>query len=168
MADLTFYQSPRGGRGSIHAVDRDNGIYVQLNTGWPDWGLTLCGREFRIRFGGRTKGWPERDLTNPDHITVNKLCRTCVHVADTRDITLIPTQLDPDRTLRGAQMRPEAVRQISALVYRVHGIKGVYTVTIPLESDLRASCTCRDSKTHPEVVCKHETRVRLNMEGRTT
>lgn len=31
-----------------------------------------------------------------------------------------------------------------------------------------AACTCRDSKTHPEVVCKHETRVRLNMEGRTT
>lgn len=150
MATIELWASPRSE--ALHAVDRDLGVGYRGQAV-----TTLCGRYGRV--GG---GWEPRPYE-----PLSRICRTCTHAADVRDITIVGAALDEGRVLRARAIPPNAVREVSARVFRVHGREGVYTVTVPIGSDLAASCTCRDGKMNPGVVCKHQARVRLNMvEGR--
>ena len=152
MDVVEFYQPTRGGR--VHAA-----LWFDVYHGYA---VLLCGRIAHTK--GLHPAWNR--LTDP--LPAN-LCRTCLHVADTMDLDLAPTVIDATRAARSLSIPDHAVREIAAKVYRVHGTNRVYTVTVPLEVDLHGTCTCMDAKTHPEVVCKHEAKVRgMMMKGSNT
>lgn len=71
-----------------------------------------------------------------------------------------PQATDTGRLVRAEEVKRKirnagGIIEIPARAFRVKGSKDTYTVTITRTEGVADTCTCYDSKVHPDVRCKH-------------
>ena len=117
---------------------------------------TLCGRWIIIN----------DDFLSYEESRGYELCGNCKRTSVNFTHSRIAAEVDAGATRRGAVLADEGrVREVSGRIFRVAGSTDTYTIIIPSEKDLTSSCTCMAAKTHPEIMCKHQSAVYLTIGG---
>ena len=119
-------------------------------------GRTLCGLE--------TLGTP-RILTSTEERRYG-LCTNCARTNARFTTDKIEPVIEAGATRRGGVLADAGrVREVTGRIFRVAGSTDTYTIIIPSDRDLASTCTCMAAKTHPEIMCKHQSAVYLTIGG---
>ncbi len=118
-------------------------------------GVTLCG----IASIGLDP------MTGPQERAV-PLCGNCARTNARFTTDRVEPEIETGATRRGEALAGAGrVREITGRIFRVAGSTDTYTIIIPSDRDLASTCTCMAAKTHPEIMCKHQSAVYLTIGG---
>ena len=96
------------------------------------------------------------------------LCGNCDRTNARYTTDKIEPQIEAGATRRGGALADAGrVREVTGRIFRVAGSTDTYTIIIPSDRDLASTCTCMAAKTHPEIMCKHQSAVYLTIGGGT-
>ncbi len=94
------------------------------------------------------------------------LCSNCDRTRARYTTDKIEPEIEAGATRRGGVLADEGrVREVTGRMFRVAGSTNTYTIAIPSDKDLASTCTCMAAKTHPEIMCKHQSAVYLTIGG---
>ena len=95
-----------------------------------------------------------------------RLCGNCARTNARYTTDRIEPEIEAGATRRGGALADAGrVREITGRIFRVAGSTDTYTIIIPSDKDLASTCTCMAAKTHPEIMCKHQSAVYLTIGG---
>ncbi len=118
--------------------------------------LTLCGLDVRV--AARTLDSAEARKYG--------LCSNCDRTRARYTTDKIEPEVEAGATRRGEALAGAGrVREVTGRIFRVAGSTDTYTIAIPSDKDLASTCTCMAAKTHPEIMCKHQSAVYLTIGG---
>ena len=121
-------------------------------------GTTLCGLDAQTI---------ARILTTTEERKYG-LCSNCARTNARFTTDKIEPQVEAGATRRGEALAEGGrVREVTGRIFRVAGSTDTYTIIIPSDKDLASTCTCMAAKTHPEIMCKHQSAVYLTIGGGT-
>jgi len=116
-------------------------------------------------------------MANSSNVTVtvirpgesyNRYTRACLNCDAARVLRrgdLVQPEPESKAAVKGEQIatsRGQGIVEIPGRLFRVAGSEGrAYTVTVPADHDVAITCTCKASKIHPELLCKHAAAVTL-------
>ena len=119
---------------------------------------TLCG--INVTRNGRTIDSAEARKYG--------LCPNCDRTRARYTTDRIEPEIEAGATRRGEALADAGrVREVTGRIFRVAGSTDTYTIIIPSDRDLASTCTCMAAKTHPEIMCKHQSAVYLTIGGGT-
>ena len=119
---------------------------------------TLCGRWIVVN----------DDMLSYEEERLHELCGNCKRTNVNFTTSRVAAEVDPGATRRGAVLADAGrVREVTGRIFRVAGSTDTYTIIIPSDRDLASTCTCMAAKTHPEIMCKHQSAVYLTIGGGT-
>ncbi len=118
---------------------------------------TLCGSSFK----------KQTTISRRDHpYAAYPMCGNCARTNARYERDHVLPDIEAGATRRGAVLADEGrVREVTGRIFRVAGSTDTYTVLIPSDKDLASTCTCMAAKTHPEILCKHQSAVYLIIGG---
>ncbi len=94
------------------------------------------------------------------------LCGNCDRTNARYTSDRVEPKVEAGATRRGSALADAGrVREVSGRIFRVAGSTDTYTIIIPSDRDLASTCTCMAAKTHPEIMCKHQSAVYLTIGG---
>ncbi len=94
------------------------------------------------------------------------LCTNCDRTNARYTTDRIEPAVEGGAARRGEVLADEGrVREVTGRIFRVAGRTDTYTIIIPSDRDLASTCTCMAAKTHPEIMCKHQSAVWLTIGG---
>ena len=94
------------------------------------------------------------------------LCGNCDRTNARYTTDKIEPEIEAGATRRGEALADAGrVREVTGRIFRVAGSTDTYTIIIPSDRDLASTCTCMAAKTHPEIMCKHQSAVYLTIGG---
>ena len=95
-----------------------------------------------------------------------RLCKNCERTHARYMVDRIEPEIETGATRRGGALADAGrVREVTGRIFRVAGSTDTYTIIIPSDRDLASTCTCMAAKTHPEIMCKHQSAVYLTIGG---
>ncbi len=118
-------------------------------------GVTLCG----------ILSIDHDPMTGPQERSY-PLCGNCARTNARFTTDRIEPEPEIGAALRGGVLADAGrVREVTGRIFRVAGSTDTYTIIIPSDRDLASTCTCMAAKTHPEIMCKHQSAVYLTIGG---
>ena len=107
-----------------------------------------------------------RVLNHPRLRSHMNLCGNCDRTNARYTTDRIEPEIEGGATRRGGALADAGrVREVTGRIFRVAGSTDTYTIIIPSDRDLASTCTCMAAKTHPEIMCKHQSAVYLTIGG---
>ena len=116
--------------------------------------VTLCGLD-SVRYA---------PIDSSPQYRASPLCGNCDRTNARYTTDRVEPEIEAGATRRGSALADAGrVREVTGRIFRVAGTTDTYTVIIPSDKDLASTCTCMAAKTHPEIMCKHQSAVYLTI-----